>query len=483
MLKAEHLTMEYSRPLFEDINFILGNSENVGLVGLNGCGKTTLLKIISGEEAPLEGEIHLVNEKIAYLPQTFTLRDEFEYLGVYMESLIEDIYSDLWRVEKILNQLEFGEIDEFQHMSTLSPGQIMKLYLTKLLLDEPTILLLDEPTNHLDIHGITVFEKFIKRFPGICIIISHDRMFLNNTINTVFEIDEHKLNIYKGNYEDFLKQKQDRIADREKEFKLQEQKRKQLETLLANARKISDSKKRGKAVSAAKKRMEREVLSNEVDLYEEIKISDIALSGNVHGRKRILQIEDLSFEYNQDNLLLKDINLEIYGSEKIWIKGPNGTGKSTLIKLLVGELAPTKGEIKWGANINWTYFAQDTVEDDITETVQEYFYRMTSVEWAKSYKVLDKFLFDTTLQTQMVKRLSPGQKARLTFAIFAQNDYECLILDEPTNHLDIQTKEAIEHALREYKGAIILVSHDRYFAQQIEPNRIMTISDKDLKSI
>ena len=483
MLKAEHLTMEYARPLFEDMNFILGNGEKVGLVGLNGCGKTTLLKIISGKEEPMEGEIHLVNEKIAYLPQTFSLKNEFEYLGMYMESLVDDIYSDMWRVEKILNQLEFGEIDEYQHMSTLSPGQIMKLYLTKLLLDQPTILLLDEPTNHLDIHGITVFEKFVKLFSGICIIISHDRMFLNNTIDTVFEIDEQKLNIYKGNYEDFINQKQERIKDRAKEFHLQEQRRKKFEEMEKKIKKQGGGKKQSRALGAVRKRMEREVLSNEINLYEETRISDISISGQVHGRKKILEIEELSFGYDKNMELLKNLELSIYGSEKIWIKGPNGTGKSTLIKLLVGELAPTNGEIKWGTNINWTYFAQDKTTEDIEETVQEYFFRITNVEWAKSYKVLERFLFDKDLQNHMVKKLSPGQKARLTFAIFAQNNYECLILDEPTNHLDIQTKEAIEQALREYQGAIILVSHDRYFANQIKPDRTMTIEDKKLKSV
>ncbi len=229
MIKAEKISMEYVRPLFKEISFILGNGEKVGLVGLNGCGKSTLLKIISGEEMPLEGEIHLVNEKLGYLPQQFKLNiNGIDYLGEFLESLVDDPYSDIWRVNKILGQLEFGEIDEFKHISTLSPGQQMKLYLTKLLLEEPTILLLDEPTNHLDIVGITEFEKFVNRFPGICIIISHDRRFLNNTIDRVFEIDEYKLNIYQGNYEDYLDQKQADIEEREKQFKLQEQKKKEV---------------------------------------------------------------------------------------------------------------------------------------------------------------------------------------------------------------------------------------------------------------
>ncbi len=481
MIKGEKLTMEYARPLFTDISFILGNKEKVGLVGLNGTGKTTLLRIISGEETPLAGEIHLVNEKIAYLPQEFDLNiDGIDYLGEYLESLIDDPYSEIWKVNKILGKLEFGEIDEFKHISTLSPGQKMKLYLTKLLLDEPTILLLDEPTNHLDIAGITEFEKFVKHFDGICIIISHDREFMNNTIDHVFEIDEETLKVYKGNYESFLEQKAWDIEDREKQYNLQEQKRKKLETLLANARKISDAKRRGKAVEAAKKRIEREVLRNEISTYEETRLQGLDIKGSVHQGKRILQIENLKFEYNEGFTVLENVNLEIYGSEKIWLLGPNGTGKSTLIKLLVGELKQNSGEIKWGNNLDWVYFAQENDFSNIDDKVQDYFFKMTQASWGSSFGILDKFLFDDELKNQSVKSLSPGQKARLTFAIFVQNQYQCLILDEPTNHLDIQTKEAIEQALREYEGAIILVSHDRYFAEQIEPTRVLTIKDKTL---
>ncbi len=188
----------------------------------------------------------------------------------------------------------------------------------------------------------------------------------------------------------------------------------------------------------------------------------------------------MSFGYDECISILDNVNLEIYGNERLWLLGPNGTGKSTLVKLLVGELKEQSGSIKWGQNLNWVYFAQDQINEEIEDQVQEYFYKMTNIEWYKAVCVLDKFLFDQELRNQQVKKLSPGQKARLTFAIFMQNNYECLILDEPTNHLDIQTKEAIEIALQEYKGAVILVSHDRYFAEQLEPDRVLTIKDKRL---
>lgn len=482
MIKAEKLTMEYARPLFSDVSFILGNSERVGLVGLNGCGKSTLMKIMAREEDPLAGEFHKGSEVIRYLPQEFDLAvdNNIDYLGEYTESLVDDPYSEIWKVERILGQLEFGEIDEFKHISTLSPGQKMKLYLTKLLLDEPTVLLLDEPTNHLDIIGITHFEKFLKKFNGICIIISHDREFLNSVTTDIFEIDEGMLKTYKGNYEAFLEQKQRAIEDRAEQFKMQERKREQLEALIEKARKISDAKKKSRAIEAAKKRLAREVTNKEIDLYKEQKLNKLDLAGSVHDRKRILKIEDLKFGYVEEQVILDGINLEVYGSEKIWIQGANGTGKSTLIKLLVGELASDSGELKWGENLDWVYFAQERLDEDSDITVQDYFFRETNVSWNSSFGVLDMFLFDKDLQNHPVRKLSPGQKARLTFAVFAQNEYQCLILDEPTNHLDIQTKEAIERALRDYSGAIILVSHDRYFSNAIEPSRILSIEGKRL---
>ena len=441
MIKVEGITIEYLNPLFRNISFILGNYEKVGLVGLNGVGKSTLLKIIAGQEQPLSGKVHTLNEKVAYLPQDFSLNlKNIDYLGEYIENIISNPPNELWKVKKILGKLNFGHIDEFKHISTLSPGQKMKLYLTKILLSEPSILLLDEPTNHLDILGINEFEKFVKQFPGICILVSHDRKFLNNIITHVFEIDEETLKVYKGNYEDYIKQKRLNIEEREKRFKLQEKKRDKLETLLKNSRNIKDPKKRGKAVEAAKKRIQREISKQEISLYKENSISNFTFDGSVHRKKRILKISNLSFGYSDDTLILEKVNLEMYGGEKIWLLGQNGVGKSTLIKLLVGELKEKSGEILWGQNLRWVYFEQEIENFKTKEKVQDYFYRMTNIEWNKTYKVLDNFLFNENIKNQSINSLSPGQKARLTFSIFVQNQYECLILDEPTNHLDIQTK-------------------------------------------
>lgn len=481
MLKAENITITYNRTLFDNLNFKLGNGEKIGLVGLNGCGKSTLLKIIAGEEIPDKGTIELTKgEHLEYLPQEFHFDDGL-LVGIFLESLVNFDISKLYRVKKILAKLKLGEIDEFIEINKLSPGQKMKLYLAKLLINEPTILLMDEPTNHLDIDGIMWLEEFIENFEGICIIISHDRAFLNNAVTHIFEIDEQRLYVWEGNYDRYIEHKENFKEKRAMEFKAQERKRAQLEKLLENASKIAGGKKRGRAMEAARKRMDREVSRNEIDEYEEKRLQDLKLKGHVYKTKRILEIQDLSFGYSEKKIF-ENANLDIYGSEKLWVFGPNGIGKSTLIKLMVGELKPQSGSIKWGENLNWVYFAQEEVALPMEETVHEYFMRATGVTLNGSFGTLEKYLFDKNLIKSKIRNLSPGEKSRLRFAIFSQKEYDCMLLDEPTNHLDIKTKEVIEEALRNYKGAIILVSHDRYFSENIEPDRIISIAEGEIVS-
>ncbi len=481
MLKLEHVSKIYHEELFSDITFVLGNREKVGLVGLNGCGKSTLLKIITGEIEPTNGGVEISQERLGYLPQQFDLSNGNSLmLGEYMESLVDYKQQDLWKVEKTLGKLQFGEIDEFKLLDTFSPGQIMKLYLAKIMLADPTVLLLDEPTNHLDIEGIEWLEKFISSFNGIVIMISHDREFLNAATDHILEIDEGKLHTYIGNYDAYVDEKLKRLEERKKQIKLQEGKRKKFEDMIALAKKQGSGLKQAKKISSAKKRMEREVLKNELYEYKKKEIKDLEITGSVHNNKQILGIKNLSYSYHDSYPILEDLELEIFGSETLWLYGPNGTGKSTLLKLITGAFTPSSGEVKWGKNVRWSYFAQDQTNLDIEDSVQDYFFNQTNVDWGRSYGVLEKFMFDTNLRDKRVVDLSPGQKARLTFAIFAQKEFECLILDEPTNHLDIETKESIEVALREYQGAIILVSHDRYFAERLQPDRIATIRNKSL---
>lgn len=327
---------------------MLGNKEKVGLVGLNGCGKSTLLKIIIDEEKPDKGRVEMVGERIGYLPQEFVF-DKDILVGEYLESLVENHYTEMHKISKILVKLEMQNIDHFQYFDTLSGGQKMRLYLAKLLIKDPTILLLDEPTNHLDLFGILWLEKFIIEFNGVCMVISHDRAFLNNVVTKIFEIDEHKLYIFEGNYDDYLESKAEFIADRHQQFVLQERKRKKLEERIVLIRKFGSGGKQKTMLSNARKRLEREVTAKEIDAYKEKKITNIKIEGSVHKSKRMIELKNVNFGYNENSLLLKDLNFETYGNEKIWFYGSNGIGKSTLVKLIVGELKPLGGEILLGS--------------------------------------------------------------------------------------------------------------------------------------
>jgi ATPase subunit of ABC transporter with duplicated ATPase domains len=485
MIKVENLKIGYRDNLFQSVNFILGNNEKVGLIGLNGTGKSTLLKILANIEKPDQGEVHLIHESIGYLPQEFHLNDEkVSLVGEFLESLVNFKQEEMYRVRKILGKLNWPDIDEFQSLNTLSPGQQMKLYLAKVLIDEPTILLLDEPTNHLDIEGIIWFENFVKNFEGICIIISHDRAFLNNVTNKVFEIDENTIYEFEGNYDGYIIGKEQFKEERERLFKAQERKRKQMEVLLENSRKIKDGKKRGKAVRAAKKRMEREVLSKEINQYVQKSIADISLEGEVRRTKKVLEVKDLAFSYASENSdsrpILKDVDLTIYGNERLWIYGPNGIGKSTLVKIIIDQLKPQSGTVKWGENLVWEYFSQDQSHLPLDKKAIDFFVENTEYDYFSWRKIMEKFLFDENLANLPIAKLSPGQRARLSFAVFAQNRYDCLILDEPTNHLDIRSKEIIEDAFKNYKGAMILISHDRYFVENIGVSKAVTLEEGKL---
>lgn len=469
MLKVTNLTIEYRQLLFDQLSFTLSPGDKAGLIGLNGCGKSTLLKIIAGLEEPDKGTIEMPQEVLAYLPQEYTFPNIM--VGEFLEELVDDPHNQMYRVNRILNQLKFTDIDYYQTINTLSYGQKMKLYLTKLLIDGPTLLLMDEPTNYLDLVGIEWVEEFIQNFPGICVIVSHDRTFLNNVTNKILEIDERKMNTFTGNYDDYLEQKATLLARREIAYEQQERLREKLEERIVLVKKFSSGKKQSKMLSNVRARLQREVIDKEIDSYKEQKISGLELRGHAHDTKLILEVKGLDFSYSPDKKVLSNFNFEMYGKEKVWLTGSNGAGKSTLVKLIIGQLQPDAGILKIGQGLKWDYFSQDQSHLDPEVTVEEFFLAHTKVSFASSFKVLEKFLFDKELRTVQIKKLSPGQRARLSFAIFAQQELDFLILDEPTNHLDIGSKEVIEQAFRDYKGAMLLISHDRYFVEKIGVGR------------
>jgi ATP-binding cassette subfamily F protein uup len=482
MLKASNLTIQYRQLLFKDLSFSLNPGDKVGLIGLNGSGKSTLLKIIAEIEQPDAGAIYLDKHKLGYLPQEYHFPDGL-LVGEVLESLVDNPHQEMYKVEKLLGKLQFTDYDIYQEVSTLSHGQHMKLYLAKLLMAGADVLLLDEPTNYLDLPGILWVEEFIKRFAGICLIVSHDRTFLNAVTNKIFEIDEQRLYTYEGNYDAYLDQKSFDLAKRERQIILQERKRQKLEDLIDRIKKGTAGSEQAKALKAARSRLRREVLDQEVFVYREQKIKGLELKGQTHNSKVILDIRDLSFGYPHSDKLLDCANFTMYGKEKVWLYGANGIGKSTLIKLILGQLAASSGRIKIGDSLRWNYFSQDQSHLDPEATLEDYFLKYTNIGYTESFGVLERFLFSKDLRRVLIRNLSPGQRARLSFAIFAQKELDFLILDEPTNHLDIKSKEIIEESLRNYQGAMLLISHDRYFVDSVSVDRAVTIANKKLVEI
>lgn len=477
MISAKNVTKTYAGDIIlNGVDFKIGNNRKIGIVGRNGCGKTTLLKLINGIEELSGGNIDIQNEKFGYIPQEFDFPEKM--VEEFLEEQLEDL-SEKYKIGILVSQLEFHNYDPYQIISTLSEGQKMKLKLIQTLLHEPTTLFIDEPTNHLDIEGIMWFEEYIKRLNKTVVMISHDRAFLNNTVDEIWEIENKKIIRFVGDYDNYKEEKLKLIDKWNEEYVLFLKKKKQLETLIENVRKIKDGKARGRAVEAAKKRYDREIEQNKKEKYESKKISDVDFSTDIRASKLMVRLDNVSKSYGSKEVY-KELSFELRGQEKVWLFGPNGSGKTTMVKMIMGEEAPTSGEIKIGNNIKIGYFAQKQTHLDYQQKLLDHFMELTHASLSEALGMLKRFLFDKDAVQKRVSQLSPGERARFAFAIFAYNDYDLLILDEPTNHLDIEAKEVIEKSLSEYKGTLLLVSHDRYFVEQVGVNKLLNLKEGKL---
>ena len=479
MITGNNITKAYGdREIITNINFKIGNGRKIGLVGKNGCGKTTLFKIVNGVEELTEGNLEIHDEILGYIPQEFVFSDEL--VGEYLEKKLDSKW-DFYKIEFLASKLKFVNFDPYQTLKTLSEGQKMKIKLIEALLKDPTALFIDEPTNHLDIEGIMWFEGYIKHLDKTVMMISHDRSFLNHTVDEIWEIDKEQIYRFVGDYDYYKEEKLKLINKWDQEYVLFLKKKAQLETLLENVRKIKDGKKRGRAVSSVKKRIDREIVGNKKEKYETKKVKNIEFESNVHLSKLMIRFENISKAYAQKEVF-KDLNFELRGKEKVWLYGPNGAGKTTIVKIIMGMEKPTSGNFKLGNNINVGYFSK--VQSDLTlkNTLFEEFVEKTEIYFAKAFGYLNKFLFDKESIQKRIWQLSPGERARFAFAIFAYKNYDLLILDEPDNHLDIETKEVIEKSLNEFKGTLLLVSHDRYFVEMVGVDKVLNLSDGKIKS-
>lgn len=476
MITTTNLTKIYSdKTLFAEANLKVGNGLKIGLVGRNGCGKSTLFKILAGHEDPSGGSVEFQNETLAYIPQEFVFPNEM--VGEYLEKLV-DQHWDFYKVEALANRLQFHNFDPYQQLSTLSEGQKMKVKLIEALLKNPTTLLIDEPTNHLDIEGILWFEDYVRSLNASVVMISHDRQFLNNTVDEIWEIENGKILRFVGDYDNYRSEKLKLIEKWDEEYILFLKHKEKLEKLLASARAIKGDK-RGQAVRSAKTRIKREIEDREITKYEINKVRDIKFSSEAHSQKLMVRVNDVK-KYYDTKKVFEDLNFELRGKEKIWLFGPNGAGKSTLVKMIMGIEEPTGGEIKVGESVKVGYFSQTQSQLNMDARLIEEFTDKTRMFEGVAIGYLRKYLFDKDFHNKKIHQLSPGERARLAFAIFAVNDYDLLILDEPDNHLDIETKEVLEKSLREFKGALLLVSHDRYFVEMVGIEKYVNLRDGKL---
>lgn len=494
--------------VLNEISFSLNEGERVAIVGNNGCGKSTLLKIITKIEKVDSGTISIKKDAIVqYLEQgdvadsqagicIDVLKSAFEKLNLIsaqlkeledkLSSALDDVelnklvkqYSSLQEkfmflggydidlsIKTVVNGLKIDKNLLEREFSTLSGGERTLINLAKILLSKPDLLMLDEPTNHLDISRIEWLESYIKSYKGTIIFVSHDRYFLDKVADKVIEIEKGKVTIYVGNYSKYLEQKENEEVKEFQIFKVQQKKMQEMEKAIKRLKewgKMSnnpDMFRRAKAIESNLNRLRESAIDKPLET-KSLPINFIATS---RGSEFVVDAKNLNLEIGKKQLLINS-NCKIINKEKVAIIGDNGTGKSTFIKALInGDL----NSLKLGNGQKIAYLSQIIEFEDKTTNVLQYFIDETGLNEEISRSKLFNFQFYKQDISKRVGSLSGGEKLRLKLAIMLQSDINLLILDEPTNHIDIVTREVLEETLKEFKGTIIFVSHDRYFINKI----------------
>ena len=496
--------------VFEKIDFTVNENERIALVGRNGSGKTTLLKVLTGECELSSGQLIKANKtSISYLKQNAlalsedTIGEVFDQVFAKLKDLEKQMeeLSDAMKEdpdEKLINKYSalqeeykylggytyqsemlsvlagfgFKESDLERKVSSFSGGEKTKIAFASLLLAKPDLLLLDEPTNHLDLSTIEWLENYLAKYKKAMVIVSHDRMFLDKTVNVVYELEYGSIRRYAGNYSSFVEQKKNDLIRQESAYRRQQKDIKRLEELIEKFR-----YKKNKAAFAQSKikyleRMERIEDPKKADT----KAFKAKFVCGVRGGKNVLSLDHFEVGYDKP---LANVSLEIKRGDRICVMGDNGTGKSTLLKSIIGETKPLGGYMMLGHQIQIGYFDQNLANFHNGNTVlEELWNEHPDLDMFKIRSVLGAFLFTADEVFKEVDVLSGGEKVRLSLAKLMMKKANFLILDEPTNHLDIISKEALENALNEYDGTILFVSHDRYFIRKIATSCLVIDTDK-----
>lgn len=522
VVSAKDLTKAYGTDVILDkVSFHINKGDRVGIIGINGAGKTTLLKMLTGELPCESGEFFISSEtKTGYLKQDggfdseSTLIEEVEKIFDRFPKMEKEMEALLTRIEKspedeklisrydalqeeyrisggytykseitgILSSMAFKEESYNKKISTFSGGEKTRLALACLLLEKPDILFLDEPTNHLDIGTLKWLEQYLKSYKGTIVLVSHDRYFLDETVNRIFEIENHKLSIYEGNYSFYAKE---RSVRREAELRRYEKQHKEIqrqEEMIRRFKQRGTEKLAKRAASREKRLAAMDIIDKPDGEHGKLKLN---FKASFQSGRDVITADGLSksFGYGANKReLFRNVDLDIKRGERICIVGANGIGKTTLLKMLLGELPCSSGRIKIGHNVKFGYYDQgqqllnrsNTVIGELQDA-----YRLYSDTEMRN--ILGRFLFRGESVFLQISDLSGGEKARLALLKLMLSGANVLVLDEPTNHLDIESKEIFEEAVMEFPGTCIIVSHDRYFLNRV-PTRIVELTEEGIEN-
>jgi ATP-binding cassette subfamily F protein 3 len=522
ILSCNNITKSYIvDTILESLSFNVEYGDVIGLIGLNGSGKTTLFNILAGETDKDSGEIYIQKDiRVGYLKQHVKIDshkslfneclEEFDYL-IQMEKDIRDMENQIAmlsedgdsvelnklmdeygkiseefvelngfgyesEIKGVLKGLGFDDEDFDKSVNILSGGQKSRLYLAKLLLKKPELLLLDEPTNHLDIDAISWLEKFLKDYKGSALVISHDRYFLDNIANRIFYLENKKLYIYNTNYSRFMIQRKKDLDLIRKQYEDQQKEIKRQEEIITRFMNYGGSR-------YIKQAQSRQKLLNKMKLLEiqpDNKKTKFNFQLNIQSGNDVLMVENISKAFG-DFTLLKDISFNIYKGERVGLIGPNGIGKTTLFKIILGELEKDDGLIKIGHNVFSAYFDQEMDKLNLENTIiDEIWDENPNLTHYDIRTILSQFLFVGDDIFKEIKDLSGGEKGRLALLKLMLSKANFLLMDEPTNHLDIDSKEVLEEALIDYEGTVLVISHDRYFLNKVT-NKIIELTSGGIK--
>ncbi|MFO3665435.1 ribosomal protection-like ABC-F family protein [Anaerococcus sp. ENR0831] len=511
ILTASNLSKSYpTKDIFTNVSFKIEKGDKVGLIGINGAGKSTLFKILMGENEKDSGEVYIPNNvKVGYLEQILSIDYHisiYDYCMKVFDDII-DIEANLRKIEQklanpdlkpdkmdnllaehsklfekfeekngyaIKSELEgtlkamgFSEEDFDKDIINLSGGQKARVELAYLLLEKPDLILLDEPTNHLDIGAIRFLENFIKNYSGSVIVISHDRYFLDNTVNRIFLLENGGLTTYNGDYTTFVKKRKKDLEVRMHQYKNQQKEIDRQEEIIDRLKNQGGSKRK-RGISQSRSRQKLLDKMERIEMPETIQNSmKLKFTPRIQSGEDVLKVESLEKSF-ADKKIFENISFNLYRNERTAIIGENGVGKTTLFRIIMGQEMPSAGKVKVGQSVNIGYFDQEQkslkLSNTIFEEISQTYPMMTNFE-IRSY--LAKFMFYGDDVDREIAELSGGERARISLLKLMISDTNFILMDEPTNHLDIDSKEILEDAILDYEGTMLIISHDRYFLNKI----------------